>query len=296
MKTAYLRLVIWFCILQQFSSTTVKQRVSFRDMKVVHILEEGSSFWHVAGAFTLCLVTVSLGVLDTVTTELGFSHYAEKPSSALPVFLSMPFNSLVNLGYIFLGIYWLVQDEKATGVRDRTGRYLKDVFSWMALAYGPVQWARISTQTHRSAVLDQWFTLPIFAWAIIWCNSILRHWNRRQFLLIEVLSLGSYFFSIFHPQGFEFALAVHILWAVVSGVRLQNRHGDSSSKKYLIFALISCLGFVGLKLLDHRLAQYFLFQRLTGHFWSKVCDILQFHYSFCFLLHLDNHRFSKIKG
>nr|DBA21596.1 TPA: hypothetical protein GDO54_018206 [Pyxicephalus adspersus] len=236
------------------------------------------------------------GVLDTVTTELGHNHYAEKPSPALPVFLSMPFNSLVNIGYIFLGIYWLVQDEKTTGIKPQTGSYLKNVFSWMALAYGPVQWVRISTQTHRSAVLDQWFTLPIFAWAIIWCNSILRNWNKQQFLLIECLSLSSYFLSRFYPQGFELALAVHILGAVVSGVKLQNRYGDSSSKKFLIFAVISCLGFVGLKLLDHWLAQYVLFQSLTGHFWSKICDILQFHYAFCFLLHLDHHRSFKIKG
>ncbi|XP_018416217.1 PREDICTED: transmembrane protein 187 [Nanorana parkeri] len=260
------------------------------------ILEPGSSFWHVAGGFTLCLVTVCIGVFDTVTTELGFSHYAEKPSSALPVFLSMPFNSLVNLGYVFLGIYWLVRDEKTLGVKHGTGRYLKNIFSWMALAYGPVQWLRISTQNHRLAVLDQWFTLPIFAWAIIWCNSILGNWSRQRFLLIECLSLISYGLSIFHRQGFELALSVHILWAVISGVRLQNRHGNSSSKKYLIFALISCLGFVGLKLLDHWLARYFLFQTLTGHFWSKVCDILQFHYAFCFLLHLDRHRFFKTNG
>ncbi|KAM5145326.1 transmembrane protein 187 [Mantella aurantiaca] len=265
-------------------------------MKVAYAPEQSGSFWHVAGGFTLCLLTVSTGVLDSVTTDLGFSHYAERPSPALPGFLSMPFNSLVNLGYIFLGIYWLVQDEKSTGVKEQTGRYLKNVFSWMALAYGPVQWLRISTQTHRSAVLDQWFTLPIFAWAIIWCNAMLRSWKKGQFLLIECLSLSSYFLSMFHPQGFELALTVHILWAVVSGVQLQSRQGDSSSRRYLIFAVISCLGFVGLKLLDHRLAQHFLFQRLTGHFWSKVCDILQFHYAFCFLLHVDRQRFSKIKA
>ncbi|XP_068104346.1 transmembrane protein 187 [Hyperolius riggenbachi] len=265
-------------------------------MKVAHILERDSSFWHVAGSVTVCVLIVSTGVLDAVTTELGHSHYAEKPVSALPHILSMPFNSLINLGYVFLGIYWLMQDERTIGKHDRTGCYLKNVFSWMAIMYGPVQWMRICTQTHWSAVLDQWFTLPIFAWAFTWCNAILRNWNKQLFLLIECLSISSYFLSIFHPQGFELALAIHILGAVVSGVVLQSRYGDPSSKKNLILALIFCLGFVGLKLLDHWLARWFLFQRLTGHFWSKVCDILQFHYAFCFLVHLDRHRRFKRKG
>ncbi|KAM9327157.1 transmembrane protein 187 [Gastrophryne carolinensis] len=265
-------------------------------MKVAHVLGQDSSFWHVAGSVAVCLLVVSTGVLDTVTTELGYDHYAEEPSPSLPAVLSMPFNSLVNIGYIFLGIYWLARDEKTIGIKDQTGLYLKNIFAWMALAYGPVQWLRISTQTHWSAVLDQWFTLPIFAWAAIWCNSILGRCNKRHFLLIECLSLVSYFVAVLHPHGFELALAVHILSAVISGVGLQSRYGDSSSQKYLMLALGSCLGFVGLKLLDHWLAQFFLFQRLTGHFWSKVCDVLQFHYAFHFLTCLDHHRSFKVKG
>ncbi|XP_075042166.1 transmembrane protein 187 [Mixophyes fleayi] len=259
-------------------------------MKTSGTIEQDSSLLHVAGGFAVCLVIVCTGVLDTVSTELGYSHYAEKHSPELPGFLSMPFNSIINVGYIFLGMYWLSQDEKTIGIKDQTGRYLKNVFSWMALAYGPVQWLRLWTQTQRAAILDQWFTLPMFAWAIIWCNSILKNWNSHHFLGIELLSLSSYFLSVFHPQGFESALALHMVWAFVSGLGLQNRYGDSTTKKYLANALISSLGFVGLKLLDHWLAQFFLFKRLTGHFWSKVCDILQFHYAFCFLTHLDRHR------
>ncbi|XP_063792459.1 transmembrane protein 187 [Pseudophryne corroboree] len=264
-------------------------------MKITRFLEQDRSLCHVAAAFAGCLVIVTTGVLDTVSTELGHSHYAEKPSPQLPAFLSMPFNSIINLGYILLGIYWLGRDEKAIRIKDETGLYLKNVFSWMALAYGPVQWVRIWTQAQWAAILDQWFTLPIFAWAIIWCNAILRNWKSQHFLAIEFLSLSSYFLSMFHPQGFELALVLHMLWAFVSGLRLQSRYGDSTTKRYLAFALISSLGFVGLKLLDHWLAQCFLFQRLTGHFWSKVCDILQFHYAFCFLAHLDHRRSLKSK-
>lgn len=259
------------------------------------ITAEGHSLWHVLAAVTVCLVTVSTGVLDTVTTELGYSHYAEKPVPGLPGFLAMPCNALINLGYIMLGIYWLVQDDKAIGIQCQKGRYLKNVFSWMALVYGPVQWVRIWTQTQRAAVLDQWFTLPIFAWAIIWSNSILNKWDRQQYLAVEFLSFSSYFLSMIHPQGFEVALAIHIIWALTSGLRLQRKYGDSTTRMYLVLALISCLGFVHLKLLDHWLAQCFVFQRLTGHFWSKICDILQFHYAFCFLAHLDHYRSTKIK-
>uniref|UniRef100_A0A8C5R306 Transmembrane protein 187 n=1 Tax=Leptobrachium leishanense TaxID=445787 RepID=A0A8C5R306_9ANUR len=253
------------------------------------------SFWHVTATFALCFGIVSTGLLDTVSTELGFGHYAEKPHFWLPLFLAMPFNAIVNLGYIMLGLYWLGQKDESLKIKDPTGRYLKNMFSWMAVLYGPVQWVRIWTQAHRAAVLDQWFTFPIFAWASIWCNSILNNWPARRFLILEVISLGSYFLCLLHPQGFEVVLSLHVLWAAVSGLKLQSRYGDASSQKYLVLALVSCLGFVCLKLLDHWLAQHFLFQTLSGHFWSKVCDILQFHYAFCFLAHLDHYRHFKIR-
>ncbi|OCT57985.1 transmembrane protein 187 [Xenopus laevis] len=250
-------------------------------------LYKDKAFWHVAAACTVCLLIVNTGMLDNVSTELGYSHYAEKPVSWVPSFLAMPCNSLVNLGYILVGGYWRCQDNKALGKEEQTRQYMKMIFSWMASIYGPVQWARIWTQSHYFAVLDQWFTLPIFSWACIWCNAILENWSTWHFLAIELLSCASYFLSLLHPLGFEVALAVHIIWAFVSGLRAQSKYGDASSIKYLTLTFTSCLGFVGLKLLDHWLAQYFIFQRFTGHFWSKVCDILQFHYGFCFLNHLS---------
>ncbi|XP_063287531.1 transmembrane protein 187 [Pelobates fuscus] len=263
--------------------------------RLLSSLTQDKTIWHVTAAFTLCLIFVSTGVLDTVTTELGFGHYAEKPISWLPLFLAMPFNSLVNLGYIVLGIYWLGQKNASVGIKDPIGLYLKNIFSWMAILYGPVQWVRLWTQAHWAAVLDQWFTLPIFAWACIWCNSIMKNWTTGYFLILEVISISSYFLCLLHPQGFEVALSIHIVCAVVAGVKLQNRYGDASSRTYLFLALTSCLGFVCLKLLDHWLAQSFMFQTLTGHFWSKVCDILQFHYAFCFLTHLDHYRRFRLK-
>ncbi|KAG8554408.1 hypothetical protein GDO81_003787 [Engystomops pustulosus] len=264
-------------------------------MKTSKSTTQDRSLCHVLGTVTACLAIVSTGVLDTVSTDLGYSHYAEKPIPGLPGLLSMPCNALINLGYVLLGVYWLVQDEKATRIKSPNGFYLKNTFSWMAVVYGPVQWARIWTQTQWAAVVDQWFTLPIFAWAIIWCNSTLSNWDCQHFVVVELLSLSSYFLSKIHPQGFELALAIHIMWAFTSGLRLQRKYGDATTRMYLVLALTSCLGFVNLKLLDHWLAQYFVFQRFTGHFWSKICDILQFHYAFCFLAHLDQYRSTKMK-
>ena len=75
----------------------------------------------------------------------------------------------------------------------------------------------------------------------------------------------------------------HRFYTVLKGVRVHRVYGDPRSQRHLLLALVSCSGFVGLKLLDHWLARYALFQCVTGHFWSKVCDVLQFHFSFCLL-------------
>ncbi|KAF3812439.1 hypothetical protein GH733_019575 [Mirounga leonina] len=82
-------------------------------------------------------------------------------------------------------------------------RYLKDVFAGMALVYGLVRWLRIATQ-----LLDQWLTLPIFAWLVAWRLS-----------LDGCLSLGSYGLALLHPCGFEVALGAHIAAAVGQALR-----------------------------------------------------------------------------
>ncbi|MGH0168925.1 UNVERIFIED_CONTAM: hypothetical protein FKN15_055490 [Acipenser sinensis] len=236
---------------------------------------------HVAFFCSLCVAIAMSGVFDTVLVDLGHDHYAEKPVSQLPACLAMPFNSLVNLGYVLLGVYWL---------RNRTegrGAYFKDVFALMALAYGPVQWLRIATQGRRPAVLDQWFTLPIFAWVPVWCSYISGGWSPRYALVVEVASLCSYGLALSHDLGFELALGLHVAFAVVQGLRVQRRFGDRQSLTYLGAAVLSCVGFVVLKLLDRRLAeQSWIFRHLSGHFCSKVCDVLQFHFSFLFLCRL----------
>ncbi|KAF0878300.1 transmembrane protein 187 [Crocuta crocuta] len=254
--------------------------------------ESTQALCHVAVASCLCMAVVYAGVFDGVSVQVGYEHYAEAPVASLPVFLAMPFNSLINVAYVLLGTYWLRRRASGPGHPEalRRARYLKDVFAAMALVYGPVQWLRIATQVHPAAVLDQWLTLPIFAWPIAWCLSLDRGWRPCLFLAIECLSLGSYGLARLHPRGFEAALGVHIAAVVGQALHAHRRHGGPSSGRYLALGVLSCSGFVVLKLCDHQLAQWRLFQRLTGHFWSKVCDVLQFHCAFLFLTDLSTRQ------
>lgn len=238
---------------------------------------------HVLIPFCMCIVLANSALFDKVLVDLSYDHYAEKRVEWLPAFLAMPFNCLVNLGYIIMGTFWLLNH---TYARDSKDRYFKDVFAFMAILYGPVQWIRLSSLSRTLAVLDQWFTLPIFAWVPVWCYFTEHGWNPRYVLLAESISILSYTLALFHDLGFEAALACHVAVAVFTGIKIQRSHGDATSLRYLVLAMLSCSGFVLLKLWDLSLAQYWLFQNLTGHFWSKICDILQFHFSFCFLTSL----------
>ncbi|XP_062377330.1 transmembrane protein 187 [Sardina pilchardus] len=240
---------------------------------------------HVLIPFGLCVVLASSALFDNVLVDLSYDHYAEKRVEWLPAFLAMPFNCLVNVGYIIMGTFWLL---KRMQPRDSKECYFKDVFALMAILYGPVQWIRLSSLSRTPAVLDQWFTLPIFAWVPIWGHFIEHGWCPRYVLFAESISILSYALALFHDLGFDAALVCHVSIAVFKGVRIQRSHGNATSLRYLVFAVLSCSGFVVLKLLDLSLAHHWLFQNLTGHFWSKICDILQFHFSFCFLTCLNN--------
>ncbi|KAL2097363.1 hypothetical protein ACEWY4_006570 [Coilia grayii] len=239
---------------------------------------------HVLIPFCLCIILANSGLFDNVLVDLTYDHYAEKTIEWLPAFLAMPFNCLVNLGYIVMGTFWLF---KRIGPCDSRECYFKDVFAFMAILYGPIQWIRLSSLSRAPAVLDQWFTLPIFAWVLVWCHFTEHGWSPLYVLITESMSILSYGLALFHDLGFETALACHVAGAVFTGVRIQKSHGDATTLRHLVFAVLSCTGFVVLKLLDLSLAQNWLFRNLTGHFWSKVCDILQFHFSFCFLTGLN---------
>lgn len=238
---------------------------------------------HVLLASCLCAAVVYMGAFEGVLVQVGYEHYAEAPVAGLPAFLCMPFNSLINLAYVALGLYWL-----RLGASSPQDQYLKDAFATMALVYGPVQWLRVGTQARPAALLDQWFTLPIFAWSVAWCLTLHGGWQPRLLLCVEGLSLFSYSLALLHPQGFEVALGVHVAAAVGQAMRMQWLYGSAATAIYLALGMLSCLGFVVLKLWDLPLARWRLFQHLTGHFWSKVCDVLQFHFAFLFLTTLSH--------
>lgn len=239
------------------------------------------------------MTLVNTNLFNNVVVDVTYDHYAEKTVKSLPFFLAMPFNSIVNLGYMFMGFYWLFQKDDYK--KDADGLYMKDVFAFMAIFYGPVQWVRLSTLRHAPAVLDQWFTLPIFAWVPVWINFIEHGWRPGYAATVELCAILSYALALVHDLGFDFALICHVAFALFKGVRTHVRHGDFQSRRYFCLAALSCAGFVILKLLDHALAEYRPFQYLTGHFWSKVCDVLQFHYSFCFLTRLRAITHNKTK-
>ncbi|XP_035515644.1 transmembrane protein 187 [Morone saxatilis] len=246
-----------------------------------------SALLHVSAPFVLCVALANTSLFDGVEVDLSYDHYAEQRIDYLPGFLAMPCNCLVNLAYIYIGLYWLLW-RGGIGETEES-RYMREVFAFMAVLYAPVQWTRLAVLRRAPAVLDQWFTLPIFAWVPAWICFVERgpaKWRASDAAALELLSLLSYGLALAHERGFEGALGCHVALAVYKGVRVQRERGDGRTRGYLLLAVLSCAGFVLLKLLDHWLARYRLFQRLTGHFWSKVCDVLQFHFSFCFLTSL----------
>ncbi|XP_015264308.1 PREDICTED: transmembrane protein 187 [Gekko japonicus] len=248
--------------------------------------EDRAAAWHVAAGLAFCSAAVASGAFDGVHTEVGYEHYAEPRVAGWPAAVAMPANCLVNVTYVLLGWHWL----SSAGRRRGRARYLQEVFALMALVYGPVQWLRLWTQAHRAAVLDQWLTLPIFAWAAVWCHFLEHGWQPGTFLATEAASLASYGLALLHPQGFELALGGHILAVVWKVFRAQRHLGDGTSAGIVALGMASCLGFVCLKLWDLELARWAPFHRLTGHFWSKICDVLQFHCAFLFCVRLGSLR------
>lgn len=245
-----------------------------------------SALLHVTVPFVVCVALANTSLFDDVQVDLKYDHYAEKTVDYLPGFLAMPFNCLVNVGYILMGLFWLLKYEDKRETED--GRYMREVFAFMALFYGPVQWTRLAVLKRPPAVSDQWFTLPLFAWVPVWIDFIEQGPGKVHAVTLELCSILSYGLALKFDRGFEAALGCHVALAVYKGVQVQLRRGNHHTLRYLILAVLSCSGFVVLKLLDLWLAQFWVFQRVTGHFWSKVCDVLQFHYSFCFLTTLTH--------
>jgi len=244
--------------------------------------------------------------MDSVQVHLGLDHYAESLSPLSTTWLPMPFNAVVNVGYVAVGVFWILHvRNNAAWMMRADEAYLMYVLAWMLVLYGPVQLVRILSHWRAAGILDQWFTLPIFAWVGVACYEIGGRIGGGQsddgldfsrVELIVMLSVTSYGLALVFRRGFELALAAHIFGVVAQAWRVCHRGSSSSAtmselhrrrqlRPAFVKAVLCCIGFVTLKLADWPLVHQLPvpFAVLSGHFWSKVADFLQAHFACRFL-------------
>ncbi|KAK7488596.1 hypothetical protein BaRGS_00020213 [Batillaria attramentaria] len=257
---------------------------------------------------TLALMLLSSSSLfSSVTVELGLQHYAERRPAWLnwlPEQLPMPLNTAVNMGYILCGIYWcfFIAEANRMGFVKCREAFLFYVFNIMSCVYGFVQGYRIIVQSHASAVMDQWYTLPFFMLVFVTLRSFRKGWSTLPFVVLMFASVVSYSLTLLTNVGFEIALGCHILVAVTEAVLMLLRYPSEDSQLYFILGALSCAGFVGLKLLDLELPKFhWFFTYISGHFLSKISDILQIHFTnefffaMIFSVHVGEADFSSFK-
>ena len=244
------------------------------------------------------------GYLADVTAEIGNHHYAERVhvsmKAFLPRWIKMPFNSVVNLGYVFVGAAWCAATTIALSedtIR-KSDAQIFYIFNIAACCYGPIQTLRIVTQLKGFAILDQWYTLPFFMVVFLWGMNTVNQWSTAWNITFMAASIGSYFLSLYDKHGFEVSLGVHIFFAITGAVLAWKKVPQAKCRNSFIGALLSCAGFVVLKLLDLELVKYGeIFKYISGHFISKICDIGQVHFVnlFCFSVSAALHTDSKKK-
>jgi len=282
---------------------------------------EETKFLHVGNVLTVSLVHVICGAalmamivlvaggfVDSIKVDLGLHYYSESLSPLSTPWLPMPFNTVVNAGYTAVGIFWILHVRRHLDRGDISvdEGYLMYVFAWMILIYGPVQLVRIVTQWRVAGILDQWYTLPIFAWVGISCRQIGHAsggLDNGPVWLITA-SVASYGVAIFHSRGFEVVLAAHICAVVVQAWLVHRQSFGTELDRQIRWsaftrAVVCCTAFVLLKLADWHLAQLLPmpFTTLSGHFCSKVADFMQAHYACCFLeAALPTRLHSKVKS
>eukprot|EP01062_Namystynia_karyoxenos_P029504 TRINITY_DN22150_c0_g1_i1.p1 TRINITY_DN22150_c0_g1~~TRINITY_DN22150_c0_g1_i1.p1 ORF type:complete len:318 (+),score=107.47 TRINITY_DN22150_c0_g1_i1:123-956(+) len=229
---------------------------------------------------------VHLGALPSAHVELHEDHYAEPHRDMLMFgheFRVMPFNTLVCAGYVLVGLAWLLLpaqlDRPKRRLRPKGSAYAA-LFAAGSVVYGFAQAFRLVLRTREWAVVDQWITLPFFALVPPWLYS----WRAAPAAALLAASIASYGLAELHRSGFEVALGLHIIAAAAAGVARARQY--SGARRECALAIACCAGFVILKLSDHWLAAAapaVFGETLTGHFWSKVCDVLQIHYTleFC---------------
>ncbi|XP_050412088.1 transmembrane protein 187 [Patella vulgata] len=243
--------------------------------------------WKAFVSVTLFAVFAStmtyLDIFNNVKTDLGLKHYAEKQhfKTIFPLWMKMPLNTFINLGYIVVGAYWcaITTLSLENNLISEVESYLFYVFNISSAFYGAIQTLRIITQKHVFAVLDQWCTLPFFMLVFIWGLHLKHGWSSYRAAMLITISMASYTLTLVTPIGFEIALGCHILLAVYGGTTSYLQNPNNKSKINFFLAILCLIGFVILKLMDLELPKYHdCFTIISGHFMSKICDIFQIHY------------------
>lgn len=76
------------------------------------------------------------------------------------------------------------------------------------------------------AIWDQQLMLPIFTWAMVWCQAAKQGWKLDQALDTVASSLESYWVALGHTHGIKAALAIHVKAVVARAWWLQQIQGD----------------------------------------------------------------------
>ena len=235
------------------------------------------AFSYVLGLTLLHIGLINTGLYDDVSTELGYEMYAEKIYSIPGIPINMPMNTLINFGYLAVGVYWL----RLFILRKD---FFGESFSWYSIIYTFIQLYRIVFQTQRSAVLDQWITTTIFSHVLVWVTrnqltgiitSTVQGLGCKVVILVSLLS---YSLSLVSLIGFDVSLVMHIFIVVWAAYEVQVSNGNNKTFNSFIKAIMCCFGFVVLKLADLPLREFWTPNCLSGHFLSKICDIGQIYY------------------
>ena len=252
-----------------------------------------TTFYGTVAYFFAIHYVIKLGYFDNVHTETGLEFYAEKPHPKLKEILptlKMPLNTLVNIGYLNVGLLVVAHAQKLLMNKklSNSDAVMFFIFGWSSFLYGHVQFWRIILQEHRDAVMDQWITLPIFGWTIVWTSHLLFGSKPLKQLCIMTVSTASYCGTLLNQYGFEMVLGAHIFAVLMCGSTLYCHTTSRKAGRPFWISVITCTGFVALKLLDLELPKYHpIFYTLSGHFLSKICDFLQIYYVAQFFMYVN---------
>ena len=237
------------------------------------------------GNYRIMIGITFTGVFENVQTENGPDHYAEKYGwlGIFEDYVPMPLNTGVNLAYTAVGIMWLMHiNADQQKILKGGDIFVLSTFNWLAVFYSFIQLTRLLTQRHEWAVMDQWYTLPFFAWTAVMAYTIQNGSSRQLEIWVIFLSLTSYCTSLVLKTGFELSLACHIIIAVYVAIVVYRKYFNIKYPKvklYFMMSCLSCSGFVVLKLLDHELPKiHWIFSIISGHFLSKIADFMQIYY------------------